>query len=251
MPAPLAKEIVEMARKGLDLLLPPLCPATGQEVDAHGNVTPEYWASLRFIRQPFCEHCALPFPHDLGGVREGLICASCIENPPHFRQARSALIYDDASRQIILRYKWSDKLHAVRTLVPWMQVAGAELIQVADVLVPVPLSRWRLLKRRYNQSAILAQRLGAAAMRPVVVDALLRVRHTKPQGGLTRKEREANLKGALVANPSRMAAIAGKTVLLVDDVFTTGATLNACTDTLYKAGAAAVDVLTIARVPKD
>jgi ComF family protein len=119
------------------------------------------------------------------------------------------------------------------------------------VLVPVPLHRWRLLKRRYNQSALLVQGVAKAVGKPAMVDGLMRVRATPSQGFLKRPEREANVKGAFAVNPARVSAINGKTVLLVDDVFTTGATLNACTDALYKAGAAAVDVLAIARVPKD
>ncbi|MBU6234320.1 MAG: ComF family protein [Alphaproteobacteria bacterium] len=248
MPAALAKNILKLAQNGLDWLLPPLCPATGQEVDAHGTVAYDYWASLRFIRKPYCSQCALPFPHDLGGVQpEGLICAACMEYPPTFRRARAALIYDDASRKIILRYKSGDQLQAVRAFVPWMREAGADVLAEADVLVPVPLHRFRLLRRRYNQSALLAQRLG----RPVCVDALERIKRTVPQGSLSRKERDKNVRGAFRVNPARVGQIAGKTVLLVDDVFTTGATLNACADALYKAGAAAVDVLAIARVPKD
>ncbi|NBX66556.1 MAG: ComF family protein [Proteobacteria bacterium] len=240
-----------MAQKGLDLLLPPLCPATGVEVDAHGTVAADYWVSLRFIRKPFCEQCALPFPHDLGGASGPLLCGSCIENPPSFRRARSALIYDDASRSIITRFKYGDQLQAIRSLVPWLKEAGAEILVEADVLVPVPLHRWRLLKRRYNQSALLVRALGAATGKVTVLDGLQRIRPTPTQGRLTRKEREENMKGAFAVRDGAKDAFLGKNIVLVDDVFTTGATLNACAKALYDAGALSVDALTIARVPKD
>jgi ComF family protein len=237
--------------KMLDWLLPPLCPATGIEVDAHGTVAADYWMSLRFIRKPFCEQCALPFPHDVGGAQGVLVCGACIENPPKFRRGRSALVYDDASRKIIVRYKHGDQLQAIHTLVPWMQTAGADVITDADVIIPVPLHRWRLLKRRYNQSALLARGLSQASLKPVCIDGLLRLKATPPQAKLNRKQRDDNMKGAFQVNPKRLAQVQGKTVLLLDDVLTTGATLNACADALYAAGATAVDVITVARVPKD
>lgn len=240
-------------RRGLDWLLPPLCPATGVEVGAHGTVAPEYWASLRFIRAPFCACCALPFPYDAGGGDASrLICGACLDHPPRFRQARAPLVYDDASRRVIMRYKHGDQIQALSVFVPWLQQAGAELIAGADVIVPVPLHRWRLLKRRYNQSALLARALGRAAGKRSCVDGLLRIRPTKPQGKMpNREDRARNVKGVFKVNPARLDMVAGKTVLLIDDVLTTGATLNACADALYAAGAAAVDVLTIARVPRD
>lgn len=246
-----AKNILKTLGKGLDWLLPPLCPATGQEVDAHGTVAPEYWASLRFIGKPRCEQCSLPFPNDVGGADGALICGACLENPPRFRRGRAALLYDDASRKLVLRFKHGDQLQAIRTLVPWMMAAGGDVLAEADVIVPVPLNRWRLLKRRYNQSALLAQGLARASGRAASVDALLRVRRTPPQAYLTKAEREKNVKGAFAVNPKRMGHILGKNVLLLDDVLTTGATLNACATALLAAGAANVDVLTVARVPKD
>lgn len=251
MPVQLAKNLVKQLEAGLDWLLPPLCPATGQDVDIHGAVAPEYWASLRFIRPPCCGQCALPFPHDIGGASGHLICAVCLDNPPRFARGRAALVYDEASRKLILRFKHGDQLQAVRTLVPWLLEAGGDVLPGADMIVPVPLHRWRLLSRRYNQSALLAKRLAGAADKPVCLDALIRVKATPPQGHLKRAEREANMRGAFRINPAREAQIKGKNVLLIDDVFTTGATLNACTDTLLTAGAASVDVLSIARVIKE
>lgn len=233
----------------LDWLLPPVCPATGQDVDVHGTVAAEYWAGLRFIRKPCCAQCALPFPNDIGGSNDTLICAACLDNPPEFGRGRSALVYDDASKALILRFKHGDQLQAIRTLVPWLLEAGSDLISDADILVPVPLHRWRLLGRRYNQSALLAKALAKRTGKPALLNALTKTKSTPPQGRLKRAEREANVKGAFLARNSD--AIKDKAVLLIDDVFTTGATLNACTQALFKAGAKSVDVLTIARVTKE
>ncbi len=243
--------ILSFLHRGLDRLLPPLCPATGVEVEAHGTVAPEYWALLRFIRAPFCDGCGLPFPHDMGGAQGPMRCAACLEQPPHFAHARAPLVYDDASRKLVLRFKHADQTQAVRVLVPWMVAAGRAMLAGADVIVPVPLHRWRLLRRRYNQAGLLAQGVGRATGRDVCVDALERTRATAPQGHRTRKEREANVKGVFALNPKRLARIAGKNVVLVDDVLTTGATVNACADVLLAAGARQVDVLVVARVPKD
>jgi len=245
MRAQLAKTAVRLSSV-LDWLLPPVCPATGQDVDVHGTVAPDYWASLRFIRQPFCGQCALPFPHDIGGDGE-VMCASCLDNPPSFRRGRAALMYDDASKALILRFKHGDQLQAIRTLAPWLTEAGRELIKDADIIMPVPLHRWRFLKRRYNQSALLAMKIGKMAGKPVLADGLARVRATPPQASQKRDARIANVKNAFAVRGD----VKGKTILLIDDVMTTGATLNACTDALLKNGAVAVDVLCIARVVRD
>lgn len=230
--------------RALDWLLPPVCPATGQDVDVHGTVAADYWASLRFIRRPFCGQCSMPFPHDMG---EGMLCAACLDNPPRFNRGRAALMYDDASRKLILRFKHGDQLQAVRTLVPWLAEAGADLLAECDVIMPVPLHRWRLLSRRYNQSGLLAKRLGDLAQKPVAFSTLKRIKSTPPQGYLKKDQRIANVKDAFAVKGD----VTGKTVLLIDDVFTTGATLNACADALLAAEAKSVDVLAVARVVRD
>jgi ComF family protein len=158
-------------------------------------------------------------------------------------------MYDDASRKLILRFKHGDQLQAVRTLTPWLAEAGADVLASADIIMPVPLHRWRLLKRRYNQSALLARALGKLTGKTVMMHVLCRTRATPPQGYLKRVDRIENVKGAFMVGD--VAAISGKTVLLIDDVFTTGATLNVCAQALMHAGAASVDVLTVARVVRD
>ncbi|HEY8964076.1 MAG TPA: ComF family protein [Alphaproteobacteria bacterium] len=235
------------ASAALDFLLPPLCPATGEAVDAHGMVAPEYWSTLRFIRKPHCPKCAIPFPFDMEG--EGLICAACLDAPPSFARARAALVYDDASRQLILRFKHGDQLQAIPTLAPWMETAGADVIASADIIMPVPLHRWRLLKRRYNQAALLAHWIGKTSGKYVAVDGLIRIKQTPPQGHLDRKDRVANVKGAFIINPK--IDVKDKNILLIDDVMTTGATMNACADALLTAGVKSVDVLVAARAVRD
>ena len=166
-----------------------------------------------------------------------------------FRRARAALRYDEAARQLILPFKHADRVELSGVLAAYMLRAGAELLAAADVLVPVPLHRARLLQRRYNQAALLARALGRAAGRPVMLDALVRVRGTASLGAKSAEERAAVLAGAIDIRPSRTAGIAGRSVLLVDDVMTSGATANACAAVLLAAGATAVDVLAAARVP--
>ena len=216
-------------------------------------VAPAYRQQLSFIRAPYCARCAMPFSYrvgEAGANDEALICGGCIDHPPHYARGRSALLYDDASRRLILRFKHGDQHQAVRAFTPWMMAAGRDVVDACDLIVPVPLHRWRLLKRRYNQSAMLAVAIGRTSAKDVCLDAILRTRSTPPQGHMARDDRAQNVKGAFTINPQRTEAVRGKNILLIDDVMTTGATLNACTDTLMDAGAKNVDVLTIARVAR-
>lgn len=231
----------------LDLLLPPRCPVSGEIVNATGLLAPHIWAGLSFIEIPYCHDCGLPFSFDMG---EGAICASCAGNPPVFGQARSALVYDDASRGLILAFKHGDRLESVPALVPFMMRAGGDLIAQADYLVPVPLYRWRLLRRRYNQASLLAYGIGKAAKKTVLPDSLFRTRSTPIQGHMTSGARAKNVKNAFAVREKDKARVAGKNILLIDDVYTTGATVSECAKALLKAGAAQVNVLTLARVAK-
>jgi len=232
----------------IDLLLPPRCMGSGAIVDRQGLVTPAFWSELLFIENPCCDTCGLPFGFQ---ALAGTLCASCLEEPPHYDRARSAVVYNEASRKLVIAFKYGDRLHAALTFTPWMLRAGAELLAESDVLVPVPLHRRRLWARRFNQSAVLAKAVAKSAGKRCLPDGLVRLRATVPQQGLTRKDRRDNVHNAFALNPRYADDIAGKTVMLVDDVFTSGATLNECARTLKKAGAARVFVLTVARVTKD
>ncbi len=232
----------------IDALLPPLCLSCGAAVEAEGGaLCAGCWKKVNFIAPPVCECCGIPFGVPVG---DGTLCGACIARAPAFDYARSAMVYDAASRGMILSFKHGDGLHVAKSLAAWMGNAGEKLLAGNEiVIVPVPLSRWRLFTRRYNQSAILAAEIGkrVPAAR-VCVDALLRVKNTPSQGHLNRDERVKNLAGAIAINPSRRNAIKGKKAVLIDDVMTTGATANECSRILRKAGASSVSVLTLARV---
>lgn len=227
-------------------VLPPLCFSCRAPVGATGELCPACWRALNFINGAQCLCCGVPF--DVVAGASDLECDQCLRTPPAFSRARAPLLYDDAAKAIIMRFKHGDQLQAIRTFLPWLQVAGSEVLARADVLVPVPLSYWRFFKRRYNQAALLAQHLARATGKTVSVDALRRTRHTPSQGGRSRAERFKNVENAFVVHPRKTAQVSGKTVVLLDDVLTTGATAGACAKALLAAGAARVDVLTIARV---
>lgn len=240
-------------RAALDLLLPPHCPACDTPVDRQGALCAACFGRINFISRPFCDCCGIPFAHlgqaGLGAAAAGPRCATCLESPPHYRHARGALRYDAASSRLILGFKYSDRVELAALLAAHMARAGASLLEQADLLVPVPLHRARLRQRRYNQAALLARALARRADRPVLVDALRRPRATPPLGDLSQSARAAALAGAFAVRESRRATLAGRRILLIDDVMTSGATANECAATLLAAGAAAVDVLAAARVP--
>ncbi|NQW09781.1 MAG: ComF family protein [Alphaproteobacteria bacterium] len=234
-----------VTRVTVDLVLPPRCLACGVEVPSLGSLCLGCWADLRFISRPLCDLCGDPFETAPPGPS---VCGDCLVAPTRYDRARSALRYDDGSRPLILGFKHGDRLHLAPTMAGWMRVAGAELLAEAEVLVPVPLHRWRLWARRYNQAALLAHGVARATGLPVADRCLLRVRRTPSQGRLTASQRARNVQGAFAVAPDRRAEIAGRRVLLIDDVLTSGATATACARTLRRAGAVAVDVLTLARV---
>lgn len=246
--ARLARLLVGAGRVVLDHLLPPSCACCEAEVDRAGAVCGDCFRELGFITRPFCRSCGVPFAHLAQGGPAGL-CPACVEHPPLVREARAALRYDAASARLILPLKHTDRTELAGMLGQHMARAGAALLREADVLVPVPLHRRRLRARRYNQAALLARVVGRRADRPVLVDALLRRRPTPSLGEMGATERAAALADAIAVRPSRGAHIVGRHVLLIDDVLTSGATVNECARALLAAGAASVDVLVAARVP--
>ncbi len=186
-----------------------------------------------------------PFSVEMG---EGIVSAEAIANPPPFARARSAVIYHGVARQMVQGLKFRDRTDLAPWMARWMLRAGAELVSDADAVIPVPLHRGRLLMRRFNQSAELARacaRLSGLAYAP---EALLRVKKTRQQVGLGAREREANVRGAFRVPRERLAAVSGRRIILIDDVYTTGATVSAAARVLKRAGARQVDVLTFARV---
>ncbi|CAK0743377.1 competence protein ComFC [Azospirillaceae bacterium] len=241
-----ASLLVRMARRVVDATLPPRCLSCGGWVDRDGGVCPACWRGLNFIGPPLCGCCGLPFEVDTGA---NLTCAACVANPPPFARARSALVYDDGSRPLVLGLKHGDQTWAAPGLGGWLARAGAELLAGGDaLLVPVPLHRWRLFRRRFNQAALIAQAIHRMSGVAVAPDLLVRRRATPSQGGLSRDGRTRNIKGAFAVRPGREKLVEGRRLVVVDDVLTTGATVSECARVLLRAGAAGVDVLTLARV---
>jgi ComF family protein len=237
-----------LGRWALDLLLPPRCAACDNSVSVQGQLCAACFSGTNFISAPFCSRCGVPFASvDQGGVEE--LCPGCREHLPMFRQARAALRYDQQGRRLILPLKHGDRVELASILAPMMVRAGATLLERADVLVPVPLHRRRLFQRKYNQAAVLAFVVGRLAGRTVLPDALIRTRRTAPLDEKSPEERSREVAGSFAVRPSRVEQIVGRTVLLIDDVMTSGATANACTAALLEAGAVGVDVLVAARVP--
>lgn len=232
-------------RAFVDAVWPPQCPSCGSRILQNGLLCAQCWSEIHFISDPICDRCGMPFDYDLG---EAALCLRCQSHPPAYRRARAAFRYDSHSRGLILALKHGDRLETAVPLAEWMMRAGARLLEEAELIVPVPLHRTRLFARRFNQSAVLAQRLSEKATVPCEPTVLRRTRRTPIQGMLTRRQRILNVQGAFSVTPRNQPLIENRQVLLVDDVLTTGATAESCVRTLILSGAANVDVLSVARV---
>lgn len=244
----LLREAGEAIRASLryagDLVLPPVCLACHQPVDTHNALCPRCWSQVTFIRLPVCDRLGIPLPFDAG---DQSVSSQALAHPPVYDRARAAAAFDGVVRELIHRFKYGDRHEALPLFVRWLESAGSDLLADADMLLPVPLHPFRLWRRRFNQSAVLARWLSRRTGIPVCL-ALKRVRYTAQQVGLNLEERRKNVAGAFRVSRRRQAALAGKRVVLIDDVITTGATVESCTRALQAAGAARVDVLAVARV---
>jgi ComF family protein len=233
-----------MFARALDLFFPPQCLSCEALVPTHGTLCLSCWQKMQFIADPICTCCGHPFEYAMG---ESVLCGNCMRARPVYARARSVFRYDDMSRALVLKLKYHDQLQLAPVYGVWLAKAGRELIEASDVIIPVPLYYWRFVGRRYNQAALLAQALAKKTGQPVLLDAIRRLRATESQSGLTFAQRRDNVKGAFAANEKYISAIKGKSILLIDDVMTTGATLGQCAKTLLDAGAVSVNVLTLAR----
>jgi ComF family protein len=232
------------ARLALDVALPTLCVACREPVDGEG-VCASCWAKLSFIAKPYCPRLGIPFVYDPGPE---LLSMEAIANPPAYTRARAAVRYDDVARTLVHALKYQDRTDLAPAMGRWMARAGSELLAEADALVPVPLHWRRAWGRRYNQSGALARVIARQSGVKVASEALRRVRPTQQQIGLSRPQRASNVQGAFKVADHRRFEIAGRRLVLVDDVLTTGATVDACARALLRARAASVDVLVFARV---
>lgn len=227
------------------VLFPPVCAGCRRAVSQPGALCGACWPKLRFLEKPWCPVMGTPFSHDMG---EGFLSAEAIANPPPFARARAAVAYSGVARQMVQGLKYGDRTDLAPWMARWMMRAGRELVVDAAVVVPVPLHWRRFVLRRFNQSAELARAIAGFSGLPFEPEALRRVKLTRQQVGLTAKEREDNVRAAFSVPAERDVEVRGRRVLLVDDVYTTGATVSAATLALKRAGAVAVDVLTFARV---
>jgi ComF family protein len=237
-----------LAGAALDLILPPRALDEGRgprpAVQSHG-LSADSWTRIAFIEAPFCDGCGAPFAHDLG---PGATCAACAARTPSFDRARAACIYDEHARDLILKLKHADRTDLAGLFAHWIARAAADILPDQDAIVPAPLHPLRLLSRRYNQAAEIARPLARLSGIRYFADPVVRVRHTPSQGGKSADGRRRNMAGAFVVPARWRAKVAGKRILLIDDVLTTGATAEGCARALKAAGAARVDLAVIARV---
>jgi ComF family protein len=232
-----------LAARFADLILPPSCVACQSRVAGHDTLCPSCWRQIDFIQPPLCDRLGIPLPYDTGGQ---MISAAAVAHPPDFARARATALYSGLMRDLIHDLKYRDVHHARRLFGRWIVQSGQELIDDCDVIVAIPLARRRMLLRRFNQSQILANEVARLTGKRVAPLALVRTRATRSQVGLSRGERERNVSGAFAVRSGHVNQIAGKAVLLIDDVITTGATASAAARVLMKAGASRVDVLALA-----
>ena len=231
----------------IDGIYPPSCAGCARQTANPGALCGACWNSIKFIAKPYCEVYGTPFSTELG---EGLISARAIADPPPYARSRAAVAYQGLALRFVHGLKFQDRQNDAEWMAGWMAQVAPDLITEADVIIPVPLHWQRMVSRRFNQSALLAQKLARSADKPFAPLALKRIKPTITQRGLTAKAREANVKRAFVVPDTHAIQVRGRRVLLIDDVITTGSTVAAATQALIKAGATNVDVLAFAMVLK-
>lgn len=234
---------VAAGRLALDFLLPPRCASCDRPIGLPDGLCASCWAKTPFLEPPWCDRLGLPFSHDLGA---GALSPRAIAEPPVFDRARAATLYEGPARDMVLGLKFHRRRELALPMGRWMARAGRELLEGDPLIVPVPLHRLRLWQRRFNQATDLASALGRVTGLDVGHTVLKRRRRTRQQVGLDAKARHVNVRGAFVLSPPDALKVAGRRIVLVDDVLTTGSTVSACARVLQRGGAARVDVLTFA-----
>lgn len=232
-------------RHVVDFALPPRCPGCGVITPEPHSFCLRCWSALRFLGRPCCERCALPFSYEEG---EGALCGACLSQPPPFDRLRAAVAYGEIARKVVLRLKYGSRPGMAETIARFM---ARHLDDGArPLLVPVPLHRWRIWRRGYNQAALIARSLARTHGLEMQLDLLERVKPTPPLKAMSARQRAQTVRGAFRVRPEAKVQVKGRHVLLIDDVYTSGATVSACARLLKRAGAARVDVLCWARVVK-
>lgn len=248
------EKIISSLKKNLsgvaNFLLPPRCPSCGDLTYHHHQLCIRCWKELTFISNPTCHLCGYPLPYAPleQDPSHKLHCAPCLIHPPLFDRGCSSFVYKGLIRKLVLRFKHGDGTYLTPLFSKWLFTSGKKYLADCDYIIPIPLHRWRLFNRRYNQATLLARHLSRLSNIPVLLLALQRHKNTTLQGHKSRKERQKNVRNAFHLSPRSHAQIQGKTICLLDDVWTTGATLHACTKTLKEAGARHVIVLSLTRV---
>ena len=249
MTGPAAHSRISNVLTGLaDLIVPPVCLACHARVDGQDNLCGRCWQGIAFIRAPLCDRLGVPLP--FGPADGGLVSAAASADPPAWGRARAVAVYESGGviAGLVHAMKYGDRHDGRRMLARWLVEAGRELLRDADRIVPVPLTRRRLIQRQFNQSALLAREVSRSSGVPWSPQPLVKIRETRPQVSLSGTARRDNLRGAFAVSPRSRTEIEGQRVLLLDDVITTGATAEAATKALLAAGVAGVDVLAVARV---
>ena len=239
MPFPITSVVI-------NALIPPICPLCNRGLSSPGLCSPCF-NNLHFVTPPCCLQCAMPFDHDQGSS----LCGACMARSPAYDRVVAALRYDDTARQLVLALKHGDRLDIAPLLARMMLPRCEGLLNESDMVIPVPLHRWRFFRRRFNQSAEMARHLLAEANLPkslLRADVLIRHRNTPSQGKRTRQQRITNVRGAFRVHPKHLDHLAGARILLVDDVMTTGATLDTAARVLKRHGAETVAAVVAARV---
>ncbi len=242
---PLGAICSRVAVKLADFVLPPLCLVCRSPVLGHGGLCAQCWPGIDFIEPPRCDILGIPLPFPSPEI---VVSAAALADPPDYNRARVVARYDSVMRDLIHGLKYGDRHEGVKLFCRWMEHAGADVLEDADLLVPVPLARGRLWSRRFNQSALLARALSRSGDVPDNPFAVKRTRWTASQVGLSTEQRKRNVAGAFQVPDTQRAGILNQNIVLIDNVITTGATANACAKALKRAGVARVDVLALARV---
>lgn len=237
--------ILSAIQSAVDFIVPPRCLLCHEIIGKTGHFCGPCWRQLNFISAPQCDICGLPFD---SGSEEKMVCAPCLTQTPIYTQARSVLVYDSVSKKLLLPFKHGDATYLAPALGKQMALISYEILNKTDYITPVPLHWKRLFKRRYNQAALLAQHLAKFSHSSLILNLLNRHKNTQPQGHLSKRQREENVHKVFSVNPKYATLLKGTTVTLVDDVLTSGATLNACAKALKHEGARDVYAITLARV---